>query len=75
MTSPRAFFTALIAGLFAFGGWHMVTYTADETRDPARTIPRALVLGTLTVTLLYVALNLLIDVLYVLIDPRVGIEG
>ena len=56
-TSPRAFFTALIAGLFAFGGWHMVSYTADETRDPARTIPRALVLGTLTVTLLYISLN------------------
>ena len=56
-TSPRAFFTALVAGLFAFGGWHMVSYTADETRDPARTIPRALVLGTLTVTLLYISLN------------------
>ena len=56
-TSPSAFFTALIAGLFAFGGWHMVSYTADETRDPARTIPRALVLGTLTVTLLYISLN------------------
>jgi len=29
----------------------------------------------LTMALLYVALNLAIDVLYVLIDPRVGIEG
>ena len=57
VTTPHAFFTALIAGLFAFGGWHMVSYTADETRDPTRTIPRALVLGTLTVTLLYVSLN------------------
>ena len=28
----------------------MVTYTAGETRDPARTIPRALLIGTLTVT-------------------------
>ena len=55
--SPRAFVVALIAGLFAFGGWHMVSYTADETIDPTRTIPRALVIGTLTVTALYVALN------------------
>src|SRR5438067_11193227 len=40
-TEPRAFLRALVAGLFAFGGWHMVTYAADETRDAERTIPRA----------------------------------
>lgn len=51
------FILALSAGLFAFGGWHMVTYTAEETRNPERTIPRALVLGILTVTLCYLALN------------------
>ena len=48
---------ALIAGLFAYGGWHMVSYTAEETVDPTRTIPRALVFGTLTVTVLYVLAN------------------
>ena len=52
-----AFVTALIAGLFAFGGWHMVSYSAEETINPTRTIPRALLLGTLVVTVLYVALN------------------
>lgn len=57
LPSGRAFVLALIAGLFAFGGWHMVSYAAEETVDPTRTIPRALVAGTLTVTLLYVALN------------------
>ena len=57
LPSGRAFALALIAGLFAFGGWHMVSYAAEETVDPARTIPRALVAGTLTVTTLYVALN------------------
>ncbi len=57
LPSGRAFALALIAGLFAFGGWHMVSYAAEETVDPARTIPRALVAGTLTVTALYVALN------------------
>jgi APA family basic amino acid/polyamine antiporter len=53
----RAFVLALIAGLFAFGGWHMVTYTADETIDAERTIPRALLIGTLIVTACYIALN------------------
>jgi basic amino acid/polyamine antiporter, APA family len=57
--SPGAggFLLALAAGLFAFGGWHMVTYTAGETVEPARTLPRALVAGTLLVTACYIALN------------------
>src|SRR6185503_12381756 len=46
-----------IAGLFAFGGWHVVTYTAEETVQPERTIPRALVIGIVVVTVCYVALN------------------
>ena len=55
--SPGAFFAALVAGLFAFGGWHMVSYAAEETVDPVRTIPKALLIGTLLVTALYVAVN------------------
>jgi APA family basic amino acid/polyamine antiporter len=55
--SLRAFVTATVAGLFAFGGWHMVTYTGDETVDTRRTIPRALVIGTLVVTASYIAVN------------------
>src|SRR5262249_49981099 len=48
---------AIVAGLFAFGGWHMVTYAAEETRAPGRTIPRALLAGVLLVTACYIALN------------------
>jgi APA family basic amino acid/polyamine antiporter len=55
--SLRAFATATVAGLFAFGGWHMVTYTGDETVDARRTIPRALMIGTLAVTVSYIAVN------------------
>ena len=51
------FFVALVAGLFAFGGWHMVTYNAEETLEPKRTIPRALTIGVLVVTACYIALN------------------
>src|SRR5258708_1289210 len=53
----RDFTLADGAGLFAFGGWHMVTYAAGETRNPEKTIPRALLVGTLTVTACYLALN------------------
>jgi APA family basic amino acid/polyamine antiporter len=55
--SARAFIAATVAGLFAFGGWHMVTYTGDETVDARRTIPRALLIGTLAVTASYIAVN------------------
>ena len=48
---------AIAAGLFAYGGWHMVTYTAGETKNASRTLPRALVIGTLVVTACYAGLN------------------
>lgn len=56
--SVREFLLAMVAGLFAYGGWHMVTYTAGETKMPARTIPIALFVGVAIVTACYVALNL-----------------
>ncbi len=68
--SVRGFAAAIAAGLFAFGGWHMVAYTAEETRDPERTLPRALVMGTLMVTAAYVALNALY--MYILPLDRVA---
>jgi APA family basic amino acid/polyamine antiporter len=52
------FVLAMVAGLFAYGGWHMVTYTAGETTLPAKTIPAALVVGVGIVTACYVLLNL-----------------
>ncbi len=54
---PADFLLALVAGLFAFGGWHMVTYAAGETVDARRTIPRALLIGVAIVTAAYLALN------------------
>jgi APA family basic amino acid/polyamine antiporter len=56
--SMREFLLAMVAGLFAYGGWHMVTYTAGETKMPARVIPSALLWGVSIVTVCYVALNL-----------------
>jgi APA family basic amino acid/polyamine antiporter len=53
----NGFALAMVAGLFAYGGWHMVTFTAGETKDAATTIPRALAIGTLIVTVCYAGLN------------------
>ncbi|MEZ4440535.1 MAG: amino acid permease [Polyangiaceae bacterium] len=43
---------------FAYTGWNAAAYVAGEVAEPAKVLPRALVLGTLVVTALYVALNL-----------------
>jgi APA family basic amino acid/polyamine antiporter len=55
--SGANFLLAVGAGLFAFGGWHMVTYTAEETVNPTRTIPRSLMIGVVIVTICYIGLN------------------
>jgi APA family basic amino acid/polyamine antiporter len=56
-TTLGSFTRAVMAGLFAYGGWHMVTYAAEETKDATRTIPRALFIGTTVVTVAYIAVN------------------
>ena len=55
--TAQGFVLAIAAGLFAYGGWHMVTYTAGETKNASQTIPRALLIGTLIVTACYAGLN------------------
>jgi amino acid transporter len=48
---------AFIFVLFTYGGWNEMAYVAAEVKHPAKNIVRALVLGTLAVTLLYVLVN------------------
>src|SRR5215471_17585846 len=44
----------LVSAFFAFGGWWDVSKLSGEVKDPARALPRALILGILTVTLVYI---------------------
>jgi basic amino acid/polyamine antiporter, APA family len=48
---------SLIFVSFAYSGWNAAAYLGGEIHDPKRNLPRALVSGTLIVTLLYLALN------------------
>lgn len=57
--TANGFLLAVAAGLFSYGGWHMVTYTAGETVNPTKTIPRALMAGTLIATACYAGLNVI----------------
>ena len=49
---------ALVPVLFSFGGWQQTNAVAEELRDPARTLPRALILGVLIVAATYLLVNL-----------------
>ncbi|HTM23360.1 MAG TPA: amino acid permease [Kofleriaceae bacterium] len=51
------FANSLVWVTFAYSGWNAAAYIAGEIKDPARNLPRALLLGTGIVTLLYVGLN------------------
>lgn len=50
---------ALLWVMFAYSGWNAAAYLAEEVENPARTLPRSLVLGTLIVVGIYLAVNLL----------------
>ena len=53
-----AFCVAQVGSLFSADAWNNVTFTAAEVKNPKRTIPLALVVGTGLVTVLYVLANI-----------------
>jgi APA family basic amino acid/polyamine antiporter len=61
---------ALIGVLWSFGGWHHATYVAGETIKPQRTVPRAMLLGAMIVTITYILVNLAYMMLLPLADIR-----
>lgn len=48
---------SLVFVMFSYSGWNAAAYLAGEIRDPSRVLPRALLLGTAIVTVLYLGLN------------------
>ena len=61
--------TALVGVLFSMGGWHHASYLAGETIQPQKTVPRAMFLGVLLVTIVY----LLVNVAYLMLLPTEAI--
>lgn len=53
-----AFGMATLSALWAFDGWEAIARIAGEVNDPQRTLPKALIFGTLAVLALYLILNL-----------------
>jgi APA family basic amino acid/polyamine antiporter len=42
---------------FSFGGWQNLCYAADRVKDPARLLPRAIVLGVAAAVVIYLLVN------------------
>jgi APA family basic amino acid/polyamine antiporter len=62
---------ALRAVLTAYDGWYAPIYMAEENADPTRTLPRAIIGGTLLV----IALYLLINIAFLRVLPMAVLAG
>jgi amino acid transporter len=52
------FLLAMVAILWAYDGWADLAFVGGEVRNPQTTLPRALLIGTATVVVLYLGANL-----------------
>ena len=65
------FFATLVAALWAYDGWNNVSMVASEVQNPQRNLPLALIIGTLTVMLIYMLAN----VAYFYVLPAEGVAN
>lgn len=67
----KLFGPAMIAVIFTYSGWFVSAYVGGEVKDPGRTLPRSLLLGTVIVTVIYTLINLI----YLYALPLARING
>ena len=51
------FWVSLVYVSYAYSGWNAASYLAGDMENPKRNLPKALLIGTLIVTIIYVLLN------------------
>ena len=56
---PVAFVISILWVMVGYSGWNAATYVGEEIRNPQRTLPASLALGTGIVMAVYLGLNLL----------------
>jgi APA family basic amino acid/polyamine antiporter len=64
--------TQLFYVMFAYSGWNAASYLAGEVKNPAKTLPRSLLLGTGLVIVLYLLLSLVFAYAVPLADVDFG---
>lgn len=72
-TTPMVaqFLVSLLWVMVGYSGWNAATYVAGEVKDPERSLPRALAIGTAAVAVLYLGLN----VTFIYATPLESMKG
>jgi APA family basic amino acid/polyamine antiporter len=55
-----SFGTAIMLVMFSYSGWNASSYIAGELKNPKKTLPFSLVIGTIIVIILYLTVNLFV---------------
>ena len=71
MSLGAQFAVSMVFIYMGYSGWNAAVYVAEEIRDPEKTLPRALLGGTVLVTVFFIALNCL----YIYANPLSKIAG
>jgi amino acid transporter len=67
---PSLLATALIPVMWTYDGWADLSFMGGEVKDPQRTLPLALILGTVCVLIVYLVIN--IGFIYLLPLPQIA---
>ncbi|MCC7251893.1 amino acid permease [Hyphomicrobium sp.] len=57
LIASAPFAVSLVFVMYSYSGWNAATYIAGDVKEPERSLPVAMFVATLVVTVLYVALN------------------
>lgn len=71
LLKSRPFAVSLVYVMYSYAGWNAATYIVGEIRDPQRTVPRAIAIGTVLVTGLYLLLN----AVFLRVTPMAELDG
>lgn len=52
-----AMLTGLVGVLWSYGGWQHTTFVVGEAKEPEKTVPRAMIIGALVITTVYMLVN------------------
>jgi APA family basic amino acid/polyamine antiporter len=66
-----AFAVALVFVMYSYSGWNASSYIIGEVKDPERTVPRSLLVGTIIVMAAYVLLN----AVFLVTTPQAELRG
>lgn len=66
---------ALVYIYYSYTGWNGASYLAGEIREPQKVLPRAILIGTAVVTLLYLAVNVVYGLALSAADVKAIVES